>query len=131
MKYKDTDIDEWPASWAVFPEDVRYGKQILPDMKGFIESLKRKELSVKTVNRYIDALWLLGGKIIDAVNNEEKNRTKEPVKLLLEMIDEEGGPLMDCSEDQAAFDRTCKKFYRFLQDTYLKPAWDSKHNALY
>ena len=89
MKYKDTDIDEWPASWAVFPEDVRYGKQVLPDMKGFIESLKRKELSKKTVNRYIDALWLLGGKIIDAVNNEEKNRTKEPVKLLLEMIDED------------------------------------------
>ena len=87
-------------------------------MKEFIESLKRKELSVKTVNRYIDALQALGGKIIDAVNDEEKNRTKEPQKLLLEMIDEEGGPLMDCSEDQAAFDRTRKKFYRFLHDTF-------------
>jgi hypothetical protein len=114
VRYKDTDVDEQPASWAVFPGDVRYGKQILRDKRGFIESLKRKELSVKTVNRYIDALWLLGGKIIDAANNEEKNRTKEPLNLLLEMIDEEGGPLMDCSEDQAAFDRTCKKIYRFL-----------------
>ena len=37
MKYKDTDVDEWPASWAVFPEDVRYGKQILPYMKEFID----------------------------------------------------------------------------------------------
>ena len=118
MKYKDTDINKWPASWAIFPEDVRYGKQILSYMKEFIESLKWKDLSVKTVNCHIDALWVLGGKIIDELNNEEKNRRKKPLKLILEMINEEGGPLMDCSEDQAAFDRTCKKFYRFLQDTF-------------
>jgi hypothetical protein len=65
MQYKDTDIDTWPKSWAGLPEDVVYGKQVLPYMKKFIEFLKQENLSVKTVNRHIDALWALGGKIID------------------------------------------------------------------
>jgi len=115
MQYKDTDIDNWPQSWARLPEDVLYGIQVLPYMKEFIKFLKREDLTIKTVNRHIDALWALGGKIIDKVDDEEKNRTKEPLKLLLELIDEEGGPLIDFREEQASFDRTCKKFYKFLK----------------
>jgi 2-hydroxy-3-keto-5-methylthiopentenyl-1-phosphate phosphatase len=115
MQYKDTDIDNWPQSWARLPEDVLYGIQVLPYMKEFIKFLKRDDLTIKTVNRHIDALWALGGKIIDKVNDEEKNRTKKPLKLLLELIDEEGGPLIDFREEQASFDRTCKKFYKFLK----------------
>jgi len=115
MQYKDTDIDNWPQSWARLPEDVLYGIQVLPYMKEFIKFLKRDDLTIKTVNRHIDALWALGGKIIDKVDDEEKNRTKEPLKLLLELIDEEGGPLIDFREEQASFDRTCKKFYKFLK----------------
>ena len=118
MNYKDTDIDSWPASWAGLLEDALYGKQVLPYMKAFIQFLKRENLSVKTVNHHIDALWVLGGKIIDKLDGEEKNKSIEPLKLLLELIDEEGGPLLDIGEEQASFDRTCKKFYRFLKDTY-------------
>jgi len=123
MKYKDTDIKNWPKSWAGLPEDIIYGKQILPYMKEFIGFLKKKDLSVKTVNRHIDALWALGGKIIDALQYEyeRKNGDKDPLKLILTLIDEEGGPLMDGSGDQTSFDRTCKKFYRFLKDRYSGP----------
>lgn len=114
-QYKDTNIDNWPQSWAGLPEDVLYGNQVLPHMKEFIQFLKQEDLSIKTVNRHIDALWALGGKIIDRLDDEEKNRTKEPLQLLLELIDEDGGPLIDFSEEQASFDRTCKKFYKFLK----------------
>ena len=118
MQYKDTDIDNWPKSWAGLPEDILYGTQVLPCMKEFIAFLKQENLSVTTVNRHIDALWALGGKIIDKLNDEEKNRIKEPLKLLLELIDEDGGPLIDFREEQALFDRTCKKFYKFLKGKY-------------
>lgn len=118
MRYKDTDIENWPKSWAGLPEDVLYGKQVLPYMKEFIAFLKQENFSVTTVNRHIDALWMLGGKIIDKINDEEKNRIKEPLKLLLELIDEDGGPFIDFRDEQVLFDRTCKKFYKFLKGKY-------------
>ena len=118
MNCKDTDIDSWPESWAGLPQDALYGKQVLPYMKAFIQFLKQENLSVKTVNHHIDALWVLGGKIIDKLDGEEKNQAIEPLKLLLELVDEDGGPLLGIGEEQALFDRTCKKFYRFLKDNF-------------
>jgi len=124
MKYKDADIDNWPQSWAGFSEDVLYGKQVLPYMKEFIAFLKQKNLSVKTVNSHIDELWMLGGKIIDAIDDEKKNRDMDPLKLIFMLIDDEGGPLLDASGNQASFDRTCKKFNRFLKDKFLLKSID-------
>jgi len=118
MKYKDADIDNSPQSWAGVPDDVLYGKQVLPYLKEFIAFLKQKNLSVKTVNSHIDELWALGATIVDALHADKKNRDTEPVKLIFTLIDDEGGPLLDASENQASFDRTCKKFYRFLRDKY-------------
>jgi len=118
MKYKDADIDNWPQSWAGLPDDMSYGKQVLPYMKELIAFLKEKNLSVKTVNSHIDELWMLGGTIVDALHDEEKNRGMEPLKLIFALIDDEGGPLLNERRNQASFDGTCKKFYRFLRDNY-------------
>jgi hypothetical protein len=118
MKYKDADIDSWPKSWAGVPDDVLYGKQVLPYMTEFIAALKQKNLSVTTVNSHIDELWMLGGKIVDAVHADKKNRDTEPLQLIFSLIDDEGGPLLDEEGEQPSFDRTCKKFYRFLRAKY-------------
>lgn len=118
MKYKDSDIVGWPRSWAGDADDVAYGEKVLPYMKEFIAGLKQKNLTIATVNSYIDDLWALGGKVVEALHDDEKNKAAEPVHVMYALIDAEGGPLLDAEQEQASFDRTCKKFYRFLKDRY-------------
>jgi len=112
-----TDFYEWPERWKGFPEDVPYGERIIAIYKPFVEELLSR-LSLKTVKRHLDNLWLLGGELIRKINMDPELRNKAPVDLLLDNVDETGGPYcrhLDTSEDLRSYDATCKKLFKFLQ----------------
>jgi len=63
-------------------------------------------------------LWLLGGELIREINMNPKLRKQAPMDLLLENIDETGGPYcrhLDSEEDSRSYGTTCKKLFKFLQ----------------
>jgi len=127
MNYKYKDIRNWPNSWAIIHEDIEYGKKIIKIYRPFIKSLKEKGLSRKTINSYIDDLWVLGGFIIKIINQEKKYRNYEPEWLFPRYIDSCDGPkILDFSEyEQNKFDRTCRKFYTYLVENYLSKEFDN------
>ena len=117
MKTKDVKINEWPQSWQGVKSDILYGQEIIKYMIPFIEEMKRKQLSIKTINKHIDNLWVLGGKIIKELNDYEENRELPALKMMLNCIDSNEGPLIhDFPQlQQNEFDSTCRKFYKFLK----------------
>ena len=118
MKTKDDKINEWPQSWQGDKNDIPYGQEIIKYMIPFIEEMKKKGLSIKTINKHIDNLWMLGGKIIEELNYYKENRKIPALKMILNNIDSNEGPLIhDFSElQQGEFDSTCRKFYKFLKN---------------
>jgi len=75
--------------------------------------------SMKTARRHLDNLWLLGGELIRAINMDPEDRAKTPMELLLDNIDEIGGPScrhLDTDEDLRAYDATCRKLFKFLME---------------
>jgi hypothetical protein len=113
------DLDRWPQSWAGFPElDVPVGERIVEEFKPFLLQLIQQDRAGKTVKKYADYLWVLGGELIRHVNEEEeKDRTLPARELILHHIDETGGPHWRHAQnerDRHAFDSVCRRLYRFM-----------------
>lgn len=108
---------EWPRSWRVEDGDVIIGQNIVELLKPFLYDLLRQGLADKTLARHRDHAWLLGGEIIRR-RHDDPALCKQPVeKLLFNLIEEEGGPLIwprISESEQKSFDATCRKLYRFL-----------------
>ena len=82
----------------------------------FIEHLASSGLTRKTIRKHIEHLWTLGGEIIRDLNENPSLRRKDVTAVLLNMLDDEGGPLIhNCisEELQRPFDSTCRKLRRF------------------
>jgi len=82
-----------------------------------IEHLINQGLDRRALKRHVDSLWALGGEIITDINRDESLRKHSAKDLVINVIDEEGGPLLRNPvdpEDQKPFDSTCKKLYKFL-----------------
>ena len=97
--------------------DRSMGKAIVTVLTPFIEHLIKQGLTKRTLKRHIDNLWALGGEIITGINWDESLRKLSAKDLVINAIDEEGGPLLRNPldpEDQKPFDSTCKKLYKFL-----------------
>ena len=112
-----TDFYEWPERWKGFDKDVPYGEGIIQIYKPFVDELLSR-LSLKTVKRHLDNLWLLGGELIRELNMNPKLRKKTPMDLLLDNVDETGGPYcrhLDSEEQMMAYDATCRKLSKFLR----------------
>ena len=112
------DFDQLGQRWAGIPKDVAYGKGILEIYKPFVEELLLRH-SLSTVKRHLDNLWLLGGELIRSINMDPEDREKTPMKLLLDNIDETGGPScrhLRTDEDFRSYDATCRKLYKFLRE---------------
>lgn len=110
------DFHNWPESWKGLPEDVPYGEGLIEIYKPFIEELLPR-YSYNTVNRHLNNLWLLGGELIRSINMDPEDREKTPMELLLDNIDETGGPYcrhLDSEEQMRAYEATCRKLYKFL-----------------
>jgi hypothetical protein len=111
------DLDAWPDSWMIDTPDRSMGKAIVTVLTPFIEHLIKQGLTKRTLKRHVDNLWALGGEIITGINWDESLRKLSARDLVINAIDEEGGPLLRNPldpEDQKPFDSTCKKLYKFL-----------------
>jgi hypothetical protein len=78
------------------------------------------DLSPKTIQKHINHLWALGGKIIRDLNETPSLGRRSIDQILDDRIDNEGGPLLygvDSEEKQRSFDSTCRKLYRFLSQS--------------
>lgn len=112
------DFHEWPERWKGVDKDVPYGKGIIEIYKPFVEELL-SHYSKSTVNRHLNNLWLLGGELIRSINMDPEDRGKTPMELLLDNIDETGGPYcrhLDSEEQMRAYEATCRKLFKFLME---------------
>ena len=110
------DFHNWPQRWAGRPKDVVYGEGILEVFKPFVEELLLRH-SPSTVKRHIDNLWLLGGETIRSINLDPEDREKTPMELLLDNIDETGGPHcrhLNSEAQMRAYEATSRKLHKFL-----------------
>jgi hypothetical protein len=97
--------------------DLSPGQKLVACFRPFLEHLMSSELSPKTIQKHVDNLWVLGGEIIQNLNEDSSLRKKPIEQTLANLIDDEGGPLIhgvDSEEQQRSFDSTCRKLYRFL-----------------
>ncbi len=109
-------MDEWPKSWAGVEDDVRLGLGLVASMRPFLTYLFEHDLSGKTLRRHFSSLWVIGGEIIRAVNDDDSLRKQPPHQLLLDAIEHGQAPLVYgvSKEDQRSFDATARKLLRFL-----------------
>jgi hypothetical protein len=111
------DLDEWPDSWMIDQPDRAVGKAIVSVLIPFIEHLINQGLTKRTIKRHVDNLWALGGEIISDINWNESSSKQSAQVLVINAIDEEGGPLLRNPidpNDQKPFDSTCRNLYKFL-----------------
>ena len=115
------DIDRWAESWAGFPDlDVPVGERIVAEFTPFLLAVIAERRTKKTVKKYADYLWVLGGELIRRVSTDEKARKLPARTLILKHIDETGGPLWRHARDEqehAVYDAVCRRFYQFLIGT--------------
>ena len=112
------DLDEWPDSWMIDQPDRTMGKAIVTVLTPFIEHLINQGITKRTIKRHVDSLWALGGEIITDINWDESLRKQSAKDLVINAIDEEGGPVRRNPidpDDQKPFDSTCRKLYKFLK----------------
>jgi hypothetical protein len=112
------DLGKWPESWMGTEKDLAYGKNLLPFMEKFIQDLMAQGLSRKTLEEYVDWVWLLGGGIIKEVSLYREYK-KDPAMKLMEAV-EGGGCLPDDYESMAkselaGFRKVCGLFEEFLK----------------
>lgn len=104
----------WPKSWSFDEQDLEPGAELVAAFKPFIRHLHAQGQAPTTLRRHVNNLWTLGG---DLIKNRRMTNPPQPLQPLLEVIDDEGGPLQpgsECEDDQRSFDATCKKLYAFL-----------------
>jgi hypothetical protein len=117
------DLGRWPNHWMYAKEDLKIGRGLLALFTRFIQHLIDEGLAKRTIKNQGSHLAALGGEIIWSLNRlDEKNRKLSPRDLVLQYINDPGGPLFsdwDASDKtelsrQLAFDATCRKFFKFM-----------------
>ncbi len=110
-------MQAWPNDWVVDDDDdgdMHIGRRIVEQLTDFVRHLHASGLAASTIRRHVDHLHLLGGKLI---HDRHYYDPPEAVPDLIEIVEEEGGPLIDrgeCTAAQRSFDATCRKLYKFL-----------------
>ncbi len=111
-------LSQWPELWKVEDSDVEFGRRLTESLEPFLLVLIQQGLVDKTFARHRDHIEMLGGEIIRR-RYDDPDLAKQPIdELLSNLIEEEGGPLIwprITETAQRAFDATCRKLYRFLQ----------------
>jgi hypothetical protein len=111
-------LSRWSELWAVEDSDVEPGRRLTECLEPFLLDLIQQGLAAKTFARHRDHIEMLGGEIIRR-RYDDADLAKQPIdELLSHLIEEEGGPLIwprITETAQRAFDATCRKLYRFLQ----------------
>ena len=112
------DLSDWPALWKVEQTDVVIGERFVEIVRPFLLDLLHHGLANKTLARHRDHVQMLGGEIIRR-HHDDPSLAKRPVRdVMLDLIDDESGPLIwprITESAQNAFDATCRRLYRFMQ----------------
>ena len=119
------DLETWPESWSIEPRDIGPGERIVAYFKPFLLHLLNLGRSRKTVRKHRDNLWALGGEVIRELHEDPALRERGVEEVLMDMVDEEGGPLIISyhisEQEQRSFDSTCRRLHRFLEETLARP----------
>ena len=111
-------LSQWPELWKVADSDVELGRRLTEAFEPFLLDLCKQGLADKTFARHRDHIEMLGGEIIRR-RYDAPDLAKQPInELLSNLIEEQGGPLIwpqITATAQRAFDATCRKLYRSLQ----------------
>lgn len=110
------DIDHWPHGWRVEPEDIVLGEVMLDLFKVFLAHQLSLVRSRKTLRVHRDNLRTLGGHIIRLLHEKPSLRKRGILRVLLEAIDADGGPIVYPSltdSEQRSLDSTCRLLHRF------------------
>ena len=104
-------------------EDLAIGRGLLALFIPFIQHLIDQGVAQKTIKSHGYHLSMLGGEIIERLNqDDEDNRKLPPRELILHYVDDEGGPLLSFFDPNVkaelaqhmAYDATCRKFLKFV-----------------
>lgn len=100
-------------------KDLPPGERLVACFRPFLEHLVGSDRSPKTIQRHVDNLWMLGGEIIRDLNEDASLRKLPVDRLLHEVVDADGGPLIHhgSEEEQRSFDSTCRRLHHFLTHT--------------
>ena len=110
-------INEWPESWEIDSDDIRVGKAILEYFKAFLLYKIEKGRSKKTIKNDSNYLWALGGELISRINEDDNERKLSPKELILNYIDDSGGPLWHHASSELEhnqYDSVCKQLFKFI-----------------
>jgi hypothetical protein len=124
------DLDEWPLRWQCEAADLAPGAAIVATFKPFLLDLLRGKVSKTTFNRDRRHLWQIGGEIIRRRYDDPALQRLPIDELLRHLVEEDGGPLIwpRISEtEQNAIDATCRKLYRFLNQSTAADRPPSTH----
>lgn len=111
------DIDAWPEKWEIAEEDIVIGQSITEQFKLFLLDRIDKGLAKKTIKNDATYLWVLGGELIRAVNDNDRERQLPARELILKYIDDSGGPYWRHACDEAEhskYDSVCKQLFKFM-----------------
>jgi hypothetical protein len=110
------DIDHWPTAWRVESDDLSRGKVMVDIFKVFLTHQLQLARSRKTLRVHRDNLRALGGQIIRLWHEKPHLRKRGILRVLLEAICDDGGPIVYpplTEADQRSFDSTCRLLHRF------------------
>jgi hypothetical protein len=111
------DIDHWPHAWRVESEDLKRGKDMVDLFKVFLVHQLKLARSRKTLRVHRDNLSALGGHMIRLWHEKPHLRKRGILRMLLEAIDDDGGPIVYpplTEAEQRSFDSTCRLLHRFI-----------------
>ena len=111
------DLENWARSWCYEQSDLVQGQRIVKFLKPFLLHLLNQRLSVKTLHKHRDHLWMLGGEIIRRRQANSTLRRVAVEKATFAPLEDAAGPLIwprISESEQDAFDATCRKLYRFF-----------------
>src|SRR5262245_16877400 len=111
------DINDWPESWEIDSDDIRVGKAVLEYFKAFLVNKIEKGRSKKTIKNDSHYLWALGGELISHINEDEDERKLSAKALILNYIDDSGGPLWQHASSELEhnqYDSICKQLFKFM-----------------
>jgi hypothetical protein len=110
------DIDHWPTAWRVESPDLARGEAMVNLFKVFLIDQLQLPRSRKTLRVHRDNLHALGGQMIRLWHEMPHLRRRGILRMLLEAIGDDGGPLVYpplTKAEQRSFDSTCRLLHRF------------------
>jgi hypothetical protein len=112
-----SETSEWPKSWQFDRDDLPAGKAILREVTPFLQHLVDSGLSAKTLRNHFSNIWLLGGELIERINEDSDLRKLSALDLIFEFVDKDGGPYsrhLDTERAEQSYDSSCRRLYQFI-----------------